>query len=292
MARELSPEAAEAEAEKKRLKAEKKSLKKEQKERKKEAKRRADEIARQEEELGEEGGNGLVTFGATILIIFLWLAVICVVVKLDIGGFGSTVLSPILKDVPVLNRILPGNSLTETTKPDNYGGYSSLQEAVDYIKQLERDLERAQNALSVKDADIEALKAENNRLKEFETRQADFQRISNEFYREVVYSDKGPGIEEYRKWYEEMNPDTKDFLYKQVIIQMEEDAEFKEFAQSYGSESMKPKQAAAIFESMIDDLPRVARILNALSAEDRGSILGVMDSEVAAKLTKIMDPNT
>lgn len=292
MARELSPEAAEAEAEKKRLKAEKKSLKKEQKERKKEAKRRADEIARQEEELGEEGGNGLVTFGATILIIFLWLAVICVVVKLDIGGFGSTVLSPILKDVPVLNRILPGNSLTETTKPDNYGGYSSLQEAVDYIKQLEKDLERAQNALSVKDADIEALKAENNRLKEFETRQADFQRISNEFYREVVYSDKGPGIEEYRKWYEEMNPDTKDFLYKQVILQMEEDAEFKEFAQSYASESMKPKQAAAIFESMTDDLPRVARILNALSAEDRGSILGVMDSEIAAKLTKIMDPDT
>lgn len=292
MARELSPEAAEAEAEKKRLKAEKKSLKKEQKEQKKEAKRRADEIARQEEELGEEGGNGLVTFGATILIIILWLAVICVVVKLDIGGFGSTVLSPILKDVPVLNRILPGNSLTETTNPDSYGGYSSLQEAVDYIKQLERDLERAQNALSAKDADIEALKAENNRLKGFEERQADFQRISNAFYEEVVYSDKGPGIEEYRKWYEEMNPDTKDFLYKQVIIQMEEDAEFKAFAQSYASESMKPKQAAAIFESMTDDLPRVARILNALSAEDRGSILGVMDSEIAAKLTKIMDPDT
>lgn len=292
MARELSPEAAEAEAEKKRLKAEKKNLKKEQKERKKEAKRRADEIARQEEELGEEGGNGLVTFGATILIIILWLAVICVVVKLDIGGFGSTVLSPILKDVPVLNRILPGNSLTETTKPDNYGGYSSLQEAVDYIKQLEKDLERAQNSLSVKDADIEALKAENSRLKEFEERQADFQRINNAFYQEVVYSDKGPGIDEYRKWYEEMNPDTADFLYKQVIIQMEEDAEFKSFAQSYASESMKPKQAAAIFESMTDDLPRVAKILNALSPEDRGSILGVMDSEIAAKLTKIMDPDT
>ena len=29
-----------------------------------------------------------------------------------------------------------------------------------------------------------------------------------------------------------------------------------------------------------------------MEAEDRGKILGVMDSEVAAKLTKIMDPES
>lgn len=289
MAKVLSPEAVAEEAEKKRLKEERDKLKKERKEQKKEAKRRASEIAR-EEEAFDEGGNGLVTVGATILIIFLWLAVICVIVKLDIGGFGSTVLSPILKDVPVINKILPGSSVTETTDPDGYGGYSSLQEAVAYIKQLEQELERAQNASNTKDADLAALKAENDRLREFESKQLEFMRIKNEFYEEVVYSEKGPGAEAYRTWYETMDPSTADFLYKQVVQQMEESAEIQNFARAYAE--MKPKEAAKIFEAMQDDLNRVAKILNAMNAKDRGAILGVMDAQVAARLTKIMDPDS
>ncbi len=289
MAKVLSPEAVAEEAEKKRLKEERDKLKKERKEQKKEAKRRASEIAR-EEEAFDEGGNGLVTVGATILIIFLWLAVICVIVKLDIGGFGSTVLAPILKDVPVINKILPGSSVTETTDPDGYGGYSSLQEAVEYIKQLEQELERAQNASNTKDTDLAALKAENERLREFESKQLEFMRIKNEFYEEVVYSDKGPGMEAYKEWYETMDPSTADFLYKQVVQQLEESAEIQEFARTYSA--MKPKEAAKIFEAMQDDLNRVAKILNAMNSKDRGAILGVMDAQVAARLTKIMDPDS
>ncbi len=291
MAKVLSPEAAAEEAEKKRLKEERNKLKKEKKEQKKEAKRRASEIAK-EEEAFDEGGNAFVTFGATVLIIILWLAVICVIVKLDIGGFGSTVLTPILKDVPVVNKILPGTAVTETTNPEAYEGYSSLQDAVDYIKQLEQELQQTQNSLKIKDADLEALKAENERLREFESRQIEFQRIKNEFYEEVVYSDKAPDIEEYKKWYETADPATADFLYKQVILQLQESEEIQSYARAYSSSSMKPKQAAAIFESMENDLNLVAKILNAMSAEDRGAILGAMDSEVAAKLTKMMDPDT
>lgn len=290
MAKELTPEAAAAEAEKKKLKEEKIQLKKEQKEQKRDAKRRAKEISRQEDELSEdEEGNGLVTFFATILIVALWLAVICVIVKLDIGGFGSSVLTPILKDVPVVNRILPGNVQTETTDPESFGGYSNLQEAVDYIKQLELELERVQTASAQKDVDLESLKAEVLRLREFENRQVEFERIENEFYEDVVYSDKGPGAEEYRKWYEEMNPTTAEYLYKQVIIQLQESQEIQDYAKAYSE--MKPKQAAGIFEQMTDNLELVARILNTMSADDRGAILGVMDAEVAAKLTKIMNPD-
>ena len=77
MARELTVE---AQTEKNRIQDEKDQLKKDRKE----VKRRAKEIARQEEALGDEGGNGFVTFFATLFIIILWLAVICVIVKLDI----------------------------------------------------------------------------------------------------------------------------------------------------------------------------------------------------------------
>lgn len=291
MEKNMTAPAASADVEKKRIQDEKKKLKKERKDQKKEAKRRAKEIAKEEENLGlEEEGNGLVTFGATILIVFLWLAVVCVIVKLDIGGFGSTVLTPILKDVPVVNRILPGVSLTETNNPENYGGYSSLQEAVDYIKQLELELEQVRTASNAKDADIEKLLAENERLSEFEKRQVEFQRIQQEFGEEVVYAEKGPGAEEYRKWYEALNPETAEYLYKQVIIQEQESQKIQDYALAYAG--MKPKDAAEIFNTMTDNLNLVAKILNAMSAEERGDILAAMEPDIAARLTKIMAPDS
>jgi len=290
MAKELTSDAATAADERKKLKEEKEQFKKEQKEQKKEAKRRAREIAKQEEELDDEGGGGFVTFIATVLIVVLWLAVICVIVKLDVGGFGSSVLAPILKDVPVVNKILPKTTVTETAEPDNYGGYSSIPEAVDYIKQLELELERVQTASNEKDADIANLSAEVTRLREFENAQTEFQRIKTEFYEEVVYAENGPGAEEYRKYYESMDPVTAEYLYKQVIMQLQESQEIQNYAQTYSG--MKPKEAAAIFEKMTDNLNLVAKILGAMNAEDRGAILGAMDAEVAAKLTKIMDPDS
>ncbi len=291
MAKEKSPEMIAAEAEKKKLKNEKQQLKKEQKSQRKEAKRRAKEIARQEEALeDDEDGNGLLTFGATILIVVLWLVVICVIIKLDIGGFGSSVLTPILKDVPVINRILPGNSLTETTDSESYGGYTNLRDAVDQIKALELELERLQGAAATKDEELDTLKAEVLRLQEFEKKQVEFQRIRTEFYEEVVYSDKAPGVEEYRKYYESMDPTTAEYIYKQVVVQLEESQEIKDYAQAYSA--MKPKAAAQIFESMTDNLNLVARILKTMSAESRGDILAQMDADIAGRLTKIMDPES
>ncbi len=291
MAKGKSPEEMAAEAEKQKLNNEKKQLKQQQKNQKKEAKKRAKEIARQEEALMDEGeSNGLVTFGATLLIVALWLAVICVIIKLDVGGFGSSVLTPILKDVPVVNRILPGNSLTETADPDSYGGYTNLRDAVEQIRKLELELEQAQNDIKAKKDEIDALKAEVIRLQEFEQKQVEFQRIRTEFYEEVVYAEKGPGAEAYKKYYEAMDPTTAEYIYKQVVTQLEESKKIQDFASTYSQ--MKPKEAAKIFEEMTDSLDLVARILKTMNAEDRGAVMGAMDPAVAAKLTKIMDPKS
>lgn len=285
MAYEKNAEELTASAEKKQLQEEKKQLKQQRKE----AKRRAREIAKRQDELGEdEESNSLLTFGATLLIVVLWLAVICVIIKLDIGGFGSKVLTPVLKDVPVLQKILPGSSLTETTDTESYGGYTSLEDAVEQIKALELELERAQNESKSKNEELNNLKAEVLRLQEFEKKQVEFQRVKTEFYEEVVYSDKGPGAEEYQKYYESMDPTTAEYIYKQVVAQLEESKEVQDYAAAYSA--MKPKQAAGIFESMTDNLNLAARILKVMSAEDRGAIMGAMDSDVAAKLTKLMDP--
>lgn len=286
----LTPE--EAKAEHARIKEEKKQLKKEQSEQRKAAKKRAKEIAAQEDEIydAEEEGGGSV-FLVTFVIVLIWIAILCLVIKLDLGGFGSNVLAPVLKNVPVVNMILPAGSVTTVGESEagSYGGYTDLKQAVDYIHELELELERAKANNTDNTDDIATLKAEIERLKTFEDAQVDFQRIKTEFYEEVVYADKGPGIEAYQKYYEGIDPSTAEYLYKQVTIQLQESDEIKKYAMAYSS--MKPKQAAGIFEEMTDNLNLVARILGAMEPGDRGKILGVMDATVAAQVTKIMDPD-
>ena len=293
MAKELTPEEKAAQEEKKRLQEEKKKLKKEQAQQKKEAKKRAKEIAKQEEELeSDEDTGGFVTFIATVFIVLLWLAVIVVIIKLDVGGFGSGVLAPVLKNVPIINRILPSSSVSETLDPDMYGGYTNLQDAVSRIYALETELEAIKGASAVKDERIAALEAEVTRLSEFETMQVDFQRIRNEFYEEVIYAENGPGPEEYARYYETMDPTTAEFIYKQVVEEMQVSKEIQDYVQAYSS--MKPKEAAALFEKMTDTegIQLAARILGAMNPEDRAKIFNEMDKDIAARITKILDPES
>lgn len=277
-------------AEKKRLADEKKKLKEEQKKQKKEAKKRAKEIEAQEAELSaDDESGGFFTVIATIGIILVWVAILCVVIKLDVGGFGSKVLTPLLEDVPVVNLILPNSQNSGNISTEN-GGYTNLNDATEQIKNLELQLQQAQTDNLKLQEDVANLKAENARLQEFEDKQVEFQRIKNEFYEEVVYAENGPGAEAYQKYYESMDPTTAEYLYKQVIAQLQEDKSVQDYASAYSS--MKPKKAATIFEQMTDNLNLAARILKTMSAENRGDILAEMDPAIAAKLTKIMDPES
>lgn len=278
-------------SEKKRLKSEKDKLKKEEARTKKDIRKRAKEIAKQEARLSdEEETGGFSAFMLTLIIVFIWVAILCVVIKLDIGGFGSGVLAPVLKDVPVVNKILPEGTVTEVENGGAYGGYNNIEEAVNQIHVLEAELESLRSNNTTDSAKIAELEAEINRLKTFEANQVEFQRIKTEFYEEVVYAENGPGAEAYQKYYEAMDPTTAEYLYKQVIRQMEESKEIEEYAKTYSE--MDADAAAAIFEAMTDDLKLVSRILSVMNAEARGDILAEMDPTIAAKLTKIMDPES
>lgn len=277
--------------EKKKINEEKKKLKAEQRSQKKEAKQRAKEIAAREADLEEdEEGNSVSIFLVTTIIVVIWLAILVLLVKLDVGGFGSGVLAPVLKDIPVINKILPKDKVMETGNEEAYGGYNSLKDAVEYIKILEKELEQSQSSDLSRAEEITELKAEVLRLKEFEDKQVEFQRIKNEFYEEVIYAEKGPGPEEYLKYFEAIDPALAEELYKQVLAQQAEEKEIRDYAQAYAE--MKPKEAAGIFEAMPNNLELAARILGQMTAEDRGKILGVMNPDVAAKITKIMDPES
>ena len=257
------------------LKESKKQFKQEQKNQRKEAKKKAKELESQERELDEQiDGSSASVVIVTLFIILIWLGILVLLVKMDVGGFGSNVLTPILKDVPVINKILPSESTTETTKNEEaYGGYNSLKDAVEQIKTLEKQLDQAQSTNATYAEQIDTLKTEVQRLKTFEDNQVEFQKIKEQFYEEVVYAENGPGADEYRQYYEEMDPTTAEALYKQVIQTEAADKQMQEYANTFSN--MQASEAAAILGNMTDNLDLAASILKNLDVSTRGAILGL-----------------
>lgn len=265
----------------------KKAARKAEKMKKKEEKKKKKAQREQQEIDNEEGmGGKVVIVLVTIVIVIVWLAILALLIKLDVGGFGSTVLHPMLKDVPYVSMILP------ETKQENVVDvqypYATLEDAIKRIKELEIELSEALEAKNADSDTVAQLQAEISRLQKFEQEQASFQELKTEFYQEVVFSDNAPEIEEYQEYYESIDAANAAGLYKQVVQQKALDEEIDDYAETYAA--MKPKQAAAIMEEMTDDLKLVAEILEYMDAEARGDILGAMDSAIAAKVTKLMKP--
>jgi flagellar motility protein MotE (MotC chaperone) len=283
----LSPDAPEMQL--KQLKESQKAFKKEQRDQKKEAKKRAKELENQERELDEQiEGSSVPVALVTIFIIVIWLGILILLVKMDVGGFGSNVLKPIIGDVPVISKILPSENTTETTKEKSYDGYTSIREAVDELNKVQQQLEQAQSTNAAYSEQIEALKAEVKRLQTFEDNQVEFQRIKEQFYEEVVYAENGPGAEEYREYYEEMDPTTAEALYKQVIQEEAVNTKMKDYVATFSG--MDASAAADILSAMTDDLDLAAEILSNMTSTQRSAIMAEMDANIAARLSKIMKP--
>lgn len=279
------PEKARIKAEEeKRIQDEKKRLKEENKRLAKEM-REANALQAQE----ESGGNGFVIFSIVLLIVLIWLAFLCIFIRLDIAGVGSSYFRPLLKDVPVVKMILPPvrGSISDTGE-DLYYGFENLEEAIAKIKILETELQTIQSQKSDDVARTEELEKEVARLQTFEDSQLEFEKIRNEFYNEIVFSDNAPDISYFRKYYEGAYPDKATQIFNEVSGKTGTSAEITDYVKAYSA--MKPAAAAAVFDDMTGNLRLVADILGEMSADDRGKILGLMNPDTAAQVTKIMEP--
>ncbi len=267
-------------------KKQEKARKKEEKKKKKQEKK----AARQEQEMAEEqetvGGKLIVAF-ATLVIIAIWLGILALLIRLDVGGFGSTVLYPILKDVPYVNRILPEIKAEESAEDADYP-YRTLDEAIARIKELEGELETALQTDKDSSARIEDLQSQVRKLKKYRENEAEFEALRQEFYEEIVFGEDAPDISEYQKFYEAINPDNAEVLYKEVVEQTEYDSKVDDYVKTYST--MKPKDAAAIFDTMTDNLSLVRRILEKMTPANRTNILAAMNQDTAAKLTEMLEP--
>jgi flagellar motility protein MotE (MotC chaperone) len=142
---------------------------------------------------------------------------------------------------------------------------------------------------SDKAAMIEDLQKQIAELQKYKLEQDEFEKLKEKFYEEVVFSDEAPDIEEYKTYYESIDPDNAEVLYKQVVEQIAYREEVEDYVKAFST--MKPKEAAAILDAMENNLRLAADILSNMKAAPRAAILGKMDPEIAAKVVAIMEPD-
>ncbi|MDY4742641.1 MAG: hypothetical protein SO361_06020 [Lachnospira sp.] len=240
------------------------------------------------DELDDESGKSgkLVSILVAILIIAIWLVIFALLIKMNVGGIGS-MLRPYLKNVPVINQILPA-ATDEEVKEDTGNRYKNLSEAVDRIKELEAQLNQYTNDGNASSQTISELKAEIARLKVFEENAGRYQELKDKFDKDVVYTDNAPSIDNYKTWYESIDPENAAQIYEQVVKDLQYSQQVKDWAETYSK--MDAKNAAAILEEMTGDTDLVSDILLCMTSKQRAAILAEMDPVFAAKLTVIMYP--
>lgn len=235
----------------------------------------------------ENDSNKFASFLIAVIIIAIWLVFFCLLIKFDIGGFGSTVMRPIFEDVPIVNKILPE---AENDEEEEYP-YKSLAEAINYIKELELELQNANENADNKDDIIADLQSEIERLKSFEDEQLAFETIKEQFYNEVVFGDSAIDYEYYKQYYEAIEPEYAEILYQQVLEKYMYDQKVQELANAYSE--MKPKKAAAALYEMTGDLETVVAILECMETEARAEVLEALsdiDAVFCGKITVMLAP--
>ena len=176
------------------------------------------------EEQEKEGiGSKIVSILITLLVIVILVSAFAFCVKLNVGNVG-TVLRPFIKDIPVVNAILPNVSDQELALENAYE-YDNLSEAVEKIKELEAQLNLLETSHEEATTSVSQLQSEVDRLKVFEDNQVAFAERVIEFDTNVVFNEKAPDIDEYRQYYEEINPENAAEIYRQVVEQQAADAD-------------------------------------------------------------------
>ncbi len=244
-------------------------------------------MAKKKKENGEKEekkGGGLLTVFIVLLIIVIWVAIFALLINLDVGGIGTT-LRPMLKDIPVVNKILP--PVTDEQKAwENDLAYKDIVEANQRIKELEILVDKLNIENEDKDDEIAMLTAQVNRLKELEREMAEFEDRVYEFDKQIVFGENAPSVEEYIKWYESISPENAERIYEMAIQKEAYSATIREKASYY--EKMKAASAAEVFENMTADLEYVCKLLYCMKPQSVSDILSKMDPLFAAKLTRKM----
>lgn len=251
---------------------------------KKEPKNKASKDNKQVDNDESKSGSKILLFLLSFLIL---LGAFILLVKLDVGGLGTNILGPRLKNVPVINLILPKMSAEEAGNLDlpNYN-FETVDEAVERLKATEIMLKEKEKEAEKLNETINQNQAEIDRLKVFEAERLQFEKDKEEFDK-LVAEQADP--EAFMAFVEEMYPESALKIYESLITQKQINEEIASVASMY--QEMKPKNAAAILEETVSkDIDMAAQILLQLEPSQAGAILAAMDSTLADKVSRYMYP--
>lgn len=268
----------------KQLKADRKQLRTDQKAAAKEARLRAREMEEAEAELTGDVHGGLGSFLLILLIILVWLLLMAIMIKFNIFGLGDT-LTPALKDIPYIQNLLPG--ATVKTESESEEVTETVSDNSEYVASLERELSEQLARNASLSATIDVLNAEVERLEPFEAEQAELQQEKEQFYNDIIYNDNAPDASAYASYYAMIDPEEAAKIYEEVAANEVSDEEVEVYAATFSA--MKPKEAAEIFNNM-SNITLVARILKQMGSDDRGKIMAKLDTDVAEKVTELLEP--
>ena len=235
----------------------------------------------------ERGGGGgkILTVLIIFLIVLIWLAILALLIKFDVGGLGSEVLRPVLKDIPVINRILPDVSEDQLAYENAYP-YKNLEESVEVIKKLEEEVDKYREENSDYAERLAELQKEIDSLRHYEEEQDAFAKLREKFDNEVVYNEKAPSTDEYLKWYAAMYPNNAAKIYEELLEkQMIEDS-IQQYADYLAK--MDAGDAADILSEMSSDIDLICRLLECMKTAFVSEVLSEMEPLFAARIENRM----
>lgn len=234
----------------------------------------------------KKGGVGKIILGI-FLVIFLLLAVFILLLKLDVASLGTKIIGPNIQNIPGASLILPEMPVEETVSLENQTlSYENEEQIIEMLKVTENMLKEKELEAEKLIEQINALQAENDRLKVFEQYYLDYEAQKAEFDSMIV-SETDPTL--FAQWYEQMNPENAAKIYESLQMTVESTDELDQLVLMYNE--MKAEQAAGILSEMSTTrISMVANIIKHLEVDKAAAILGAMETKLASRITAYLYP--
>ncbi|NLL69652.1 MAG: hypothetical protein GX238_00800 [Epulopiscium sp.] len=213
-----------------------------------------------------------------VILVLVFVAFLAsLVMYSDFAQIRSQHLPTVLRKIPIVGNLVPSLAEQNSSVEKEEDKSKSEEELVELQETYKQLLEQNQ-----------ALEKEIKRLKEIESLQLEFQQQKEEFAR-IMMSQDGFDKEAYVAFYEKLNPEIAEMLYRYSVERVQYSREVKQYAETF--QEMDESSAAAILEEMGQtDMALVVLIITHIDVEQRARVLGEMTPKTAATITKQMAP--
>jgi len=239
----------------------------------------AEQKKREKRAAAKRKGKGGKPVGLIVLFTILGLLLLfAVAIYLDLFGLRTAITNNVLVKIPIVGSLVKQE---EPARPDPT--LEELQAEYDAL-QTQADTDTAE-LLRLRELNASYLK-ELDRLKDIEDRHLQFKE-DKEAFDKMVAADN---LKAFAQFYETMDPANAEAIYREYARNASITKEMRDYVATYTA--MDEANAAKTLEQLAGmDIDLVVRILLAMDAESRGTIMNEMTPQSAANIGRRMAPS-